>query len=233
MFSLVYRRGFCGLRNLSTSSHELKIVFEDKDFVFVNKPSNLATSGTADETSLIQQIQKIYKGEEFTPHVLASMDKPCSGITIFAKHQAAEHYLNDVLHTNQIIRGYLVGVLGKVKPLQGKISAGIIRSSSNWKRFALTRRGGKEVELDYFCLGKTSINESTDVSVLAISTLTQRQHQIRAACSAIQSPIVGDELYQIKSMLSEKDEGVEGGAKTLNKINLPTNYAMYHCCYLR
>jgi len=178
----------------------LSVVFEDTDFMFLSKESGSVMVGTnTEEVSVIDWVRKEYGGERFRPSLLASTERACSGLVVFGKHRAAEKHWELIKARNSVIQGFIVGVTGNVQPNHGKIKAGIMKTPKDYRRFSLVRRGGREMELDYYCVKKFDWaplgTEVKHAAVLAINDRTHRQHHVRAACSALHVPILGDTMY--------------------------------------
>ena len=170
------------------------LVFENKDFIVLDKPSGLLSIPDREgkEISLKKILQEKYK-EIFTIHRL---DKGTSGLIIFAKNEMAHKILSsqfapkdslgETRKTEKIYVGLIIGVPIQLK---GTIKAPIMEHPVK-KGLMVVNRKGKESLTDYEVL------ENFGVYCWArFQIYTGRTHQIRVHMKEIGHPIVCDELY--------------------------------------
>jgi 23S rRNA pseudouridine955/2504/2580 synthase/23S rRNA pseudouridine1911/1915/1917 synthase len=190
------------------------IVFENDDFVALNKPSGLLSipDRMGKDVSLkILLIEKYARpparlshsggddkggrGNIFTVHRL---DKDTSGLIIFAKNEIAHKFLSLQFEHRQTIKIYNGLVIGSPTEKKGSIDAPIAEHSSLNGTMIIHRRArpddrfgrGKEALTDY-----EVINDFGIYSFLKFQIHTGRTHQIRVHMKDIGHPIVCDDLY--------------------------------------
>jgi RluA family pseudouridine synthase len=175
----------------------IEILYEDAEFIAVNKPiginsiagRNSSLDKNPGETvlSIIEQTleKKIY--------VVHRLDKPVSGVIVFAKSAISHKYLNDLFAQGRVQKQYLALVHGRVEPSQGLIDKPI-------KEYGSGRMG-----VD-FKLGKASLTNYKvrelykEYTLLNAFPKTGRRHQIRVHLYSIGHPIVGDLQYGNKEI---------------------------------
>lgn len=163
------------------------IVFENDDFVALNKPSGLLSIPDREgkEVSLKILLKEKY-GDIFTVHRL---DRDTSGLIVFAKNGASHKHLSLQFEnrlTKKIYQGLIIGSLPEKK---GSINSPIAEHPAQNGTMIIHQRG-KESLTDYEVLEDFGI-----YSFLQFRIHTGRTHQIRVHMKDIGHPIVCDVLY--------------------------------------
>ena len=163
------------------------IVFENKDFVVVNKPSGLLSvpDRKQSEPSLKDLLKEMY-GEIFTVHRL---DKATSGLIVFAKNAEAHKILSQLFESREVEKFYLGLVKGNIHPASGTIDAAIAEHAFK-KGIMTTNAKGKPSVTDY-----TTQETFRNYSLVQFQIHTGRTHQIRVHLQHIGHQLVCDELY--------------------------------------
>lgn len=180
--------------------HALKILFEDNHLLAVNKPANLATQPSEHNEDNLEDRAKAYikttyeKPGNVYLHPLHRLDKPTSGIVLFAKTSKALSRLQEAMRNQELKKTYLALVEGKVEPASGTL----IHSLLHDRHRALVSKEGKKAILHYKVL-----REQASKSLVEVQLETGRYHQIRAQFSASRHPIVGDLKYGAKVRFRE------------------------------
>ncbi len=169
-------------------TEKLKIVYEDKYLIIVNKDANLLTisDGKEREKTLYNKVSLYLKRQNKTNKVFIvhRLDKDTSGLVIFAKNPKVKKELQD--NWNNVKRGYIAIVKGKTKDKD------VLKSYLNETKTHLVYSSGR---------GKLAITEyetltrNASYSLLKINIYTGRHHQIRVQLNDINHPIVGDKIY--------------------------------------
>lgn len=229
-----------------------KKIFENDDFLIVNKPAGLITHGAPHikEESLADQLLKDYPeikniGEdEFRPGIMHRLDKLASGLLIIAKTQEMFEHLKKQFQERKVEKIYTALVYGKIAKDEGKINFPIKRSGQGNKMAALPMTYKGEAQED----GRTAITEFEIIkryinyTLLKVKIKTGRTHQIRVHMAAYGHPIAGDDLYGAKKT-KEKNKKLNLERIYLNatelsfvdlenkkqkfKINLPENFKKF------
>jgi 23S rRNA pseudouridine1911/1915/1917 synthase len=167
----------------------LSIVYEDAYLLILNKPSGLATLGTGSHfaNNLAGHISAYYQHKQIPSriHFVNRLDKETAGLILLAKHQ----YVHALLAKQTIIKKYYALVEGRVFPSASLIDRPIAR---------LAPPSTKRIIAEYGQVAQTQyqvVDFRTDSSVLDITLLTGRTHQIRVHLAGIGHPLIGDTLY--------------------------------------
>ena len=175
------------------------IVYEDKNVLFVNKPRGLLVQKSAPQDKSLDQMvceYLIYKGEYqpneeigFKPGPAHRLDRNTSGIVAFGKTHDALELLFDLFKDHELInKHYLALVVGQVEKDKGVVDAPLLKDEEN--NIVRVARNGKTAKTVYKLIKKYD-----DYSLLDVTLLTGRTHQIRVHLSYINHPIVGDSKY--------------------------------------
>ena len=178
----------------------LIIIYEDEDILVIDKPAGLTVHpapGHPNHTlvnAVLAYCPSLAKSNELMrPGIVHRLDKDTSGLIVIAKNDFAREYLVAQFKSHAVTKGYLVLVKGRLSPEQGIIEAPIGRDPHSRRRMAIVE-AGKEATTQYRVrkyLGNYTLVE--------VTPLTGRTHQIRIHLSAIGYPVVGDPVYGIKS----------------------------------
>lgn len=184
---------------------ELNIIYEDKNFLVLNKPAGVVVHPDKNhhENTLIQEIVKKYPeirevsdastDPSLRPGIVHRLDKDTSGVLLVARNQNYFDYLKSLFQKREVKKTYLVLVAGLVKNDEGVIDLPIGRSrKDSRRRIAGKGASGKlrEAKTEYKVVKRFS-----DFTFLEAMPLTGRTHQIRAHFSAISRPVVCDKIY--------------------------------------
>ena len=163
------------------------IVFENDDFVALNKPSGLLSIPDREgkEVSLKVLLKEKY-GNIFTIHRL---DRDTSGLIVFAKNEATHKHLSQQFEGRQTKKIYLGLVIGSPMEKKGSIDSPIAEHPAK-NGIMIIHRNGKESLTDYEVL-----EDFTIYSYLQFQIHTGRTHQIRVHMKDIGNPVVCDVVY--------------------------------------
>ena len=163
------------------------LIFENDDFVVLNKPSGLLSIPDREgkEISLKKILQEKYNGI-FTTHRL---DKGTSGLIIFAKNETAHKSLSQQFENRKTEKIYLGLIIGSLIHKKGTIDAPIMEHPVK-KSLMVINRKGKESLTDYEVIDDFGI-----YSWIQFQIHTGRTHQIRVHMKDIGHPVACDELY--------------------------------------
>ncbi len=190
----------------------IKILYEDNHLIAVNKPNNILVQGdeTGDET-LGDQVKQYVKEKYGKPGdvflgTIHRLDRPASGVTIFARTSKALERMNKIFAERQIKKTYWAVVGKRPEPLTGHLTHYILKDTSKNVVKALDSlsnrsKDAKRADLDY-----ELIAEIGEHFLLKIDLQTGRPHQIRAQLAKIGCSIKGDVKYGY--MTPNKDSSI-------------------------
>jgi 23S rRNA pseudouridine1911/1915/1917 synthase len=203
----------------SQRSLEPKIIFENKDFFVVNKPSGLLVHGVrisgrkrvdeerSKEPTLAAWMAERYPeirsvGDEpaLRPGIVHRLDKETSGVMLVARTQEYFEYLKSLFQKHEIKKVYNALVFGVPKKEHGMIDAPIGIKNGTLKRSIHVSKMAKEAVTEYKVVSKYKAADTNDeYALVEVRPQTGRTHQIRVHLASIGHPIVGDRLYGKKT----------------------------------
>jgi 23S rRNA pseudouridine955/2504/2580 synthase/23S rRNA pseudouridine1911/1915/1917 synthase len=196
------------------------IIFENEDFVALNKPSGLLTIPDREGVNGLRNLLQEKYGSIFTVHRL---DKDTSGIVVFAKNEAMHKHLSQQFENRETKKIYYGLVLGNPANKTGVINEPIAEHPVK-KGMMCVYKKGKESITEYEVLESFRL-----FSWVQFRILTGRTHQIRVHSKHIGNPIVCDPLYgdgkpvfisQLKKTYNLSKEEEEGERPILNRLAL-------------
>lgn len=179
----------------------LQVVYEDNHLIAVNKPPGILVQGDITEDRPLGAYVKDYIKERYEKPgdvflgVIHRLDRPVSGVVVFARTSKALTRMNDLFRQRQVSKIYWAVTGERPEPLSGHLVHYIDKDRSRNVARALdkpSRRAAdaKKSELDYEMIGEIDGNV-----LLQVRPLTGRPHQIRVQLAKIGCPIRGDVKY--------------------------------------
>ncbi len=187
----------------------MEVVYEDNHIIIVNKTCREIVQGDkTGDTPLSEIVKEWLKAKYNKPGnvfigVTHRLDRPVSGLVIFAKTSKALSRLNEMFRKGEVKKTYWAIVKNTPPQPQDTLVHYITRNEKNNKSTAHTtaRSGGQRAELDY-----RLIATGDNYRLLEINLKTGRHHQIRCQLAKIGCPIKGDLKYG--SERSNPDGGI-------------------------
>jgi len=201
----------------------LQVLFEDNHIIIVNKRAGDIVQGDKTQDKPLSDIVKEYIKEKYNKPgnvflgVVHRLDRPTSGIVIFARTSKALERLNKMLREKIIEKTYWAVVKNIPKKEKDTLVSFLKKNPKNNKStvFHKETEGSKKAILHYHVIKKLD-----NYSLLEIDLETGRHHQIRAQLSSIGSSIKGDLKYGAKR--SNKDGSIHLHARKIAFIH-PVN----------
>lgn len=167
----------------------IKILYEDENLVFCVKPSGIDSEG-----EMTTELKNQLNCEIYTLHRL---DKPVSGVMVFAKNKETAARISRKIASNQDFKKeYLVVCLGEFPEDEGRMEDLLFKDSARNKSFVVKRerKGVKKAILTYKVLKKGFYNDNV-CSLVLVQLQTGRSHQIRVQFASRKHPLLGDGKY--------------------------------------
>lgn len=180
---------------------EQQILFEDNHIIIINKkPSEIVQGDKTGDVPLSEKL-KIYLKKKYNKPgnvfvgVVHRIDRPVSGIVIFAKTSKALSRINIIFNKREIKKKYLAVVEAKPQYESGNLIHYLVKEEKQNKSYVRNKdaKGASRAELNY-----NLIASSDNYYLLEVELLTGKHHQIRAQLAAIGCPIKGDLKYGAK-----------------------------------
>ncbi|WP_404822089.1 RluA family pseudouridine synthase [Brevundimonas goettingensis] len=202
----------------------LMVLYEDADLIVIDKPAGMAAHPAPGcETGTLVNALLAHCGDSLSgiggvarPGIVHRLDKDTSGVMVAAKTDRAHAGLSALFATHDIERTYIALTRGAPSPASGRIQTQIGRSSSDRKKMAVLRSGGREAITDYVVQNAFAVPAKAGAAPLAARVActlhTGRTHQIRVHLASKGAPILGDAVYGSGSpALSVKAAVAEAG----------------------
>ncbi|MDG1698296.1 MAG: RluA family pseudouridine synthase [Polaribacter sp.] len=205
---------------MHSTKNNLKILFEDNHIIIVNKRAGDITQGDKTGDKPLSEVVKEYIKDKYNKPgnvylgVVHRLDRPTSGIIIFAKTSKSLERLNKMLRDKTIHKTYWAVVKNQLNKEQDTLINFLKKNQKNNKSTVYPREieGSKKAILHYHLLKKLD-----HYSLIEILLETGRHHQIRAQLAAIGSPIKGDLKYGFDR--SNKDRSIHLHARKIEFIH--------------
>ena len=203
-----------------SNKNNLQILHEDNHIIVVNKRVGDIVQGDKTGDKPLSEIVKEYIKEKYNKPgevflgVVHRLDRPTTGIVVFAKTSKALERLNKMFSERETQKTYWAVVKNKTPKNEDKLVHFLTRNekSNSSKAHIKEVLNSKMASLDY-----KIIKELNNYFVLEINLHTGRHHQIRAQLSAVGSPIKGDLKYGFDR--SNPDGGIHLHARKLMFIH--------------
>lgn len=175
---------------------EKAIIFEDKHFLVLNKPSGVAVhGGSGIHLGVIEALRLLRPQLKFL-ELVHRLDRDTSGCLLVAKKSSILKELHELLRLGQMKKTYIALVAGHWPKSLRKVDAPLYKNQlQSGERIVLVQAEGKS-SLTEFSVQHYYV-ESTLISAMPI---TGRTHQIRVHAQFAKHPIIGDEKYGEKEM---------------------------------
>jgi 23S rRNA pseudouridine1911/1915/1917 synthase len=175
-----------------------QVAYEDNHIIVVNKlPSEIVQGDKTGDLPLSDKVKNFIKERDNKPGnvfcgVIHRLDRPVSGLVIFAKTSKALSRFNELFREKTIHKTYLAVVKNKPPRESDRLIHYLLKNEKTNMSKAFNKPTGDalKAELEY-----QLIASSDNYHLLKIKLLTGRHHQIRCQLSAIGCPIKGDLKY--------------------------------------
>jgi len=181
---------------LTPQPMDLRVLYEDDDLVVIDKPAGLVVhpgpghaAGTLVHGLLARGAQWSSIGGVERPGIVHRLDKDTSGLLVIARNDAAHRDLAGQLQDRSLRRRYRAIVVGEVADAAARIDAPIGRDPRHRQRMAVVA-SGREAITDFRRLGLVQGH-----TLLEVSLLTGRTHQVRVHLAYLHHPVLGDPVY--------------------------------------
>jgi 23S rRNA pseudouridine1911/1915/1917 synthase len=182
----------------------LDIIYEDNHVLAVNKPPGLLTqpSGTSQES--LESFCKAYIKEKYGKpgnvflEAIHRLDKPVSGIVVFARTSKALSRLQASMRNKSCVKRYQALIVNAPFPEEGILEHYLMHDDHKAAVVDSTHPQAKLARLSY-----RVIQRQGPYILIELELETGRYHQIRAQLAAIGCPIIGDDKYGSQVRLAE------------------------------
>lgn len=176
----------------------MTVVYEDNHIIVVNKTSSEIVQGDKTGDTPLSETVKLYIKEKYAKAgnvflgVTHRLDRPVSGLVVFARTSKALSRLNDMFRNNEVKKTYWAVVKNCPQDPEGILTHYLVKNEKQNKSYAYDKevKGSKKAVLHYKLIG-----QSQNYYLLEVDLKTGRHHQIRCQLAKIGCPIKGDLKY--------------------------------------
>tara|TARA_Y100000590_G_scaffold172978_1_gene197827 strand:- start:463 stop:1377 length:915 start_codon:yes stop_codon:yes gene_type:complete len=180
--------------NIIKENEEL-IIDDNNDFIVVNKESGIPVQGgTKSKKNLIDIFSKSKIFDKSKPYTVHRLDKDTSGVFIIAKNRDAAMLFTSLFRLRKIHKKYIAICYGEIESDKGIFDQDLIRYEKNKKIIEKSKTIYKVIDKNSNC------------TLLEMSPITGRKHQLRKQLSIIGHPIYGDDKYSYDKNLKTKNK---------------------------
>ena len=186
------------MSKINTYFQDIPIILDHNDFIVINKPYGLASQGGTKVKRSVDKIFTVENGFSFDCNLVHRLDQHTSGALILAKYRNAATKLSKLFQEQLINKSYLALVKGQPRPESGSITYPLVKTSRLGKEMMCITHNPedsfgdiKKAETLYEIIDHVH----NHISLLRVTPITGRKHQIRVHLAAIDLPVIGDGKY--------------------------------------
>ena len=198
----------------------LEVLYEDNHIIAVNKkPSDIVQGDKTGDRPLVEFVKDYIKKKYNKPGdvflgVVHRLDRPVSGVILFARTSKALSRLNELFRSKQVQKTYWAVVKNKPNPTKDILVHYLKKNQQKNKSTAFNKEEGGTLKSE---LSYQLIKSLDNYHLLEVLPKTGRHHQIRVQLSKIGSPIKGDIKYG--SDRTNKDASIHLHARKIEFIH--------------
>jgi len=178
----------------------IDIVYQDDDMVILNKSSGLlSVPGRLPEHQdcLQNRVQRVLP----TATIVHRLDMATSGIMVMALNKPAHVAISRQFEQRQTAKCYIARVFGELKETQGSVDLPLICDWPNRPKQKVDHDNGKK-SLTHYKVLSIKVDDELKSTLVELTPITGRSHQLRVHMLALGHPILGDRLYADEPALS-------------------------------
>ena len=192
-------------KSVIVAPQDLQVLYEDNHLLAVNKPAGILVQGDASGDMCLMDLAREYIRNKYRKPgnvflgLLHRLDRPVSGVVLFARTSKAASRISEQLRSRTVQKIYWALVHGKVKPPSGSLMSYLMKGV---KKVSLVGEEGGAAQKAL--LTYRTLRNMKGKSLLEIRLRTGRKHQIRAQLAGLGYPIEGDVKYGAPHGLQDK-----------------------------
>lgn len=182
---------------------KLEVIYEDNHLLVVNKPCNMPMQEDDSKDLDLLSLAKRYLKEKYNKPgnvylgLVHRLDRPVSGLCVFAKTSKAASRLSNQIANHQITKEYLAVVWDNSLKESGCFKDKLLKDKA--KNITRVDPKGKDASLDYEVL-----NRKDNLALVKVNLHTGRSHQIRVQFSSRNHPLYGDQRYNKNAAIGQQ-----------------------------
>ena len=182
--------------------NKIDIIYEDNHLLVVNKPVNIPVQEDESKDEDLLSLLKEYLKEKYNKPgnvylgLVHRLDRPVSGVMVFAKTSKCASRLSDQIRQGKFDKIYYAVVMNKINN-SGVLVNNLLKDKK--KNITKVDDSGKVSKLEY-----KKILTKNELNLIEIKLYTGRSHQIRVQLSYNGNPLYGDQKYNKESKVGEQ-----------------------------
>lgn len=177
----------------------LNILYEDKDICVCVKPQGVLAQGNKSfDVDMVSLLKTRYKSNSEEPYIalINRLDRPVSGIMLFARNKKSANSLTNQLTKHNMNKCYYAICCGIPCDESGTFTDYLLKSATSNTSMVVSKdtKGAKEARLSYELIN-TFNKDNLDLSLVKIKLHTGRHHQIRVQFASHNLPLLYDTKY--------------------------------------
>lgn len=209
--------------NIKAENIPIDVVWEDENMAVINKPSGMLTHPTTIEKSGTLVNALLYKfgnelsdlNGEFRRGIVHRLDRNTSGLIMIAKNNKTHEYLVNEMREKNFSKKYLAIVRGVINENEFEINKPIGRDSKHPEKQCITPDGKESLTIVHV------LKRLESATLVELTLITGRTHQIRVHMASIGHPVFNDTLYGFGKIKIKTEEQVLQSYKL--EFNKPFN----------
>lgn len=209
--------------NIKAENIPIDVVWEDENMAVINKPSGMLTHPTTIEKSgtLVNALLYRFGNElsdlngEFRRGIVHRLDRNTSGLIMIAKNNKTHEYLVNEMREKNFSKKYLAIVRGVINENEFEINKPIGRDSKHPEKQCITPDGKESLTIVHV------LKRLESATLVELTLITGRTHQIRVHMASIGHPVFNDTLYGFGKIKIKTEEQVLQSYKL--EFNKPFN----------
>ena len=182
--------------------NKLNVLYEDNHLIVVEKkPNVLSQSDETGDMDLLTMVKNYVKKKYDKPGnvyigLVHRLDRPVSGVMVFARTSKAAKRLNEQIKNHEFNKTYVAVLDGKLEKKKGELVNYLYKDEKTGISKVVDKHftGGKLSKLNYEVIGYYE-----NKTIVKVNLITGRHHQIRLQFKALGYPLYGDQLYGKKN----------------------------------
>ena len=206
----------------------MTVLYEDNHIIAVNKSSSEIVQGDKTGDQPLSEIIKLYIKEKYNKPgevflgVVHRLDRPVSGVVLFAKTSKSLTRLNEMFRTHEIKKTYWAIVKEKPEKSEARLEHYLTRNEKQNKSMAYDK---PRADAKHSALSYRLIANSNTYYLLEVQLETGRHHQIRCQLAKMGCPIKGDLKYGFSR--SNPNGGISLHARSVEFIHPVSKLAIH------
>ena len=198
----------------------LQVLYEDNHLLIINKPAGVLVQGDITGDLPLVEMAKAYIGKKYEKPgdvflgVVHRLDRPVSGVVVFARTSKALERMNALFRNKETQKTYWAIVTTRPTQPEGTLVHWLVKDEKKNKTTAYSHEttNGLRSELNY-----KVIDNKKGLYLVEVNPITGRSHQIRVQLASMGCPIAGDVKYG--SDVSSPDGSIALHARKLSFIH--------------